>query len=140
MTRYNREKGYAFEVRTASALDEYTKDYANFPTHPSSGVITSSLPQSAHAQHKQSSQLVRSASSSSHEASPPLQNEITPKTTLEKLELVIFGIDRYPIVIPDELKFDSDEAAWTHLLAKIKERDSKQQEMFANFKRWVGIR
>ena len=138
MTRYNREKGNAFEVGTADALVEYTKDYLNFPTqHPSGGSV-SSVPQSAPTASKQSLQLTRSASSSSQEVTLVSQSEITPKTALDKLTLLIFGIDHYPIVIPEELTFDSDQAALTHLLNKIKEKESKQQEMFANFKRWVG--
>ncbi|NDD99480.1 hypothetical protein EB008_04200 [bacterium] len=138
MTRYNREKGNAFEVRTASALEEYTRDYANFPTQHASGGSASLVPQSAPTAGKQSLPLPRSGSSSSQEVTLVPQSEITPKTTLEKLNLVIFGIERYPIVIPEELEFDSHQAALTHLLKKIQEKESKQQEMFANFKRWVG--
>ncbi|MFZ4672952.1 MAG: hypothetical protein ACOYL1_01205 [Chlamydiia bacterium] len=140
MRRYNREKGNAFEVCTAFELDDYTREYANFPTHQSSGAITSSLPQSAHAQLKQSSQLVRSGSSPAQEVTLVSQSEITPKTTLQKLNLVIFGIDRYPIVIPVDQEFESDQAALTFLVRKISEKESKQQEMFANFKRWVGTK
>lgn len=138
MTRYNRQKGNAFEVRTAAALEEYTRDYANFPTQLASGGSASLVQPSAPTPGKQSMPLTRSGSSSLTEISTPSQSEITPKTTLEKLNLVIFGIDRYPIVIPEELEFEHDEAAMAHLLKKIKEKESKQQEMFANFRRWVG--
>lgn len=140
MRRYNREKGNAFEVCTAAELDDYTREYANFPTQHASGGSASLVPQSAPTAGKQSLPLPRSGSSSSQEVTLVPQSEITPKTTLEKLNLVIFGIERYPIVIPEELEFDSHQAALTLLVKKISEKESKQQEMFANFKRWVGTK
>ncbi len=139
MRRYNREKGNAFEVRTYAELDDYTREYANFPTQHASGGSAFLVPPHAQTASKQMP-LQRSNSSSLTEISTPSQSEITPQTTLEKLELVRFGIERYPIVIPEGQEFESDQAALTLLLTKIKERESKQQEMFANFRRWVGIK